>query len=505
MRRPRSWRTSPRRCRRSPGGRAARHGRAAPPRRRRHRGRRGGSTRRLRPRTYVRNRGAARQALPPARCGEQRADRVAGERKDGPVSEAIRAAIDAAGGAIPFSEFQRLALYGPDGFYTRPVERVGRAGRRGGDFITSPEVGPLFGAVLARFLDAEWEGLGRPDPFTVVDAGAGPGTLARAVLAAAPRCAAALRYVAVEISESQRALHPPGVESRPRHARRPLRRRDRGQRAARQPADPAVRVRRVVARGLGGGRTGRHVRRGALGAARPAPCGAAGDGTARGPRPAPGRRRRLGGRGAGERRARSHRRLRLRPRHDRRARPPAVAGVAAHVPRPRARRPLPRRAGHPGHHGRARPRPVLRTGRRAHPGAVPAPVGDRRAGRRGRQRVDRTGGPPRPGRPRHAQPARRGRCPARPDRPRRLRRRGVDAGLTVTAFPGHAGRCWPLLGWRLVARIVEMATGELTASRDPRRQLSILLSRCRSTRRWRRAPGSAPRSIRPARRDRRSS
>ena len=131
------------------------------------------------------------------------------------VSEAIRAAIDAAGGAIPFSEFQRLALYGPDGFYTRPAERVGRAGRRGGDFITSPEVGPLFGAVLARFLDAEWEGLGRPDPFTVVDAGAGPGTLARAVLAAAPRCAPALRYVAVEISESQRALHPAGVESRP--------------------------------------------------------------------------------------------------------------------------------------------------------------------------------------------------------------------------------------------------------------------------------------------------
>ena len=44
--------------RRSPGGRAARRGRAAPPRRRTHRGRRAGSTRRLRPRTYVRNRGA---------------------------------------------------------------------------------------------------------------------------------------------------------------------------------------------------------------------------------------------------------------------------------------------------------------------------------------------------------------------------------------------------------------------------------------------------------------
>ena len=101
------------------------------------------------------------------------------------------------------------ALYGPDGFYTRG----GQAGRRG-DFLTSPEVGPLFGAVLARFLDAEWERLGRPAPFTVVDAGAGPGTLARSIVAAAPECRAVLRYIAVEVAEVQRRDHPPGVESR---------------------------------------------------------------------------------------------------------------------------------------------------------------------------------------------------------------------------------------------------------------------------------------------------
>jgi hypothetical protein len=28
--------------------------------------------------------------------------------------------------------------------------------------------------------------------------------------------------------------------------------------------------------------------------------------------------------------------------------------------------------------------------------------------------------------------------------------------MTIIAFPGHAGRCWPLLGWRLVARIGEV-------------------------------------------------
>ena len=100
------------------------------------------------------------------------------------------------------------ALYGPSGFYTTG----GHAGRRG-DFLTSPEVGPLFGAVVAHYLDAEWRRLGRPAEFTVIDAGAGPGTLARSVLAADPECSAAMRYVAVDVSDSQRAGHPEGVES----------------------------------------------------------------------------------------------------------------------------------------------------------------------------------------------------------------------------------------------------------------------------------------------------
>jgi SAM-dependent MidA family methyltransferase len=121
------------------------------------------------------------------------------------IREVIRAA-----GAIPFERFMELALYGSDGFYTK-VDG-GSAGRRG-DFITSPEVGPLFGAVIARYLDAEWDRIGRPTAFTVVEAGAGPGTLARSVLAARPMCADAMRYVAVEVSAGQRERHPDGVES----------------------------------------------------------------------------------------------------------------------------------------------------------------------------------------------------------------------------------------------------------------------------------------------------
>lgn len=110
--------------------------------------------------------------------------------------------------AISFEHFMQLALYGQHGFYVSG----GFAGRRG-DFITSPEVGPLFGAVLARALDAWWRELGEPDDFTVIDAGAGPGTLARSITAAHPACAAALRYVAVEVSAAQRERHPAGIVS----------------------------------------------------------------------------------------------------------------------------------------------------------------------------------------------------------------------------------------------------------------------------------------------------
>ena len=124
------------------------------------------------------------------------------------AANSITAAITAAGGAISFEQFMSLALYGEGGFY----QTGGKAGRRG-DFITSPEVGPLFAAVIARYLDDCWNELGCPSSFDVVEVGAGPGTLARGVFDAKPECLAAMNYIAVEISASQRELHPEFVES----------------------------------------------------------------------------------------------------------------------------------------------------------------------------------------------------------------------------------------------------------------------------------------------------
>jgi SAM-dependent MidA family methyltransferase len=113
-------------------------------------------------------------------------------------------------GPIRFDAFVELALYGDGGFFTSG----GGAGRRA-DFITSPEVGPLYGAVFARAIDAEWARLGRPDPFVVIEGGAGRGALAQAVLDAGPACAPALRYVCVERSADLRARAADALPAEP--------------------------------------------------------------------------------------------------------------------------------------------------------------------------------------------------------------------------------------------------------------------------------------------------
>jgi SAM-dependent MidA family methyltransferase len=114
-------------------------------------------------------------------------------------------------GPLPFSEIVREALYGETGFYT-----LGGGAGQQRDFVTSPEVGPLFGAVIANALDSWWAELGKPNPFVVADCGAGPGALASAILSAKPMCAYALRLLLVDTSpvmrDAQRRRRLPLVE-----------------------------------------------------------------------------------------------------------------------------------------------------------------------------------------------------------------------------------------------------------------------------------------------------
>jgi len=98
--------------------------------------------------------------------------------EDVELLDRIREAIQR-DGPMSFARFMELALYAPDGGYYRgPAVRPGRDG----DFITAPELHPIFGATLATAIEEIWQRLGEPAPFVVRELGAGTGALALAVL-----------------------------------------------------------------------------------------------------------------------------------------------------------------------------------------------------------------------------------------------------------------------------------------------------------------------------------
>src|SRR5437899_3268781 len=102
-------------------------------------------------------------------------------------------------GPITFREFTAIALYEPRlGYYCTGRETMGRAG----DYLTSPEVSPIFGAMVGRQLREMWEAMGSPARWDVVEAGAGNGTLCRDILRWArqmsPEFFEAIRYLNVE-------------------------------------------------------------------------------------------------------------------------------------------------------------------------------------------------------------------------------------------------------------------------------------------------------------------
>lgn len=91
--------------------------------------------------------------------------------------EAILAEINERG-PMTFARFMERALYEPGlGYYATSRERTTRSG----DFLTAPELHPIFGQTVARQIKRMWERLGRPTDFTVREYGAGRGTLAQAL------------------------------------------------------------------------------------------------------------------------------------------------------------------------------------------------------------------------------------------------------------------------------------------------------------------------------------
>ena len=110
----------------------------------------------------------------------------------------IRYEVERAG-PMPFERFMDLALYDPDGGYYRSAEaRPGRAG----DFITAPELHPIFGEMLGRAMAQVWDALGRPEPFVITEHGAGEGAMAVPLLRTTP---AAVRYAPLEVDQRRLA------------------------------------------------------------------------------------------------------------------------------------------------------------------------------------------------------------------------------------------------------------------------------------------------------------
>ena len=121
----------------------------------------------------------------------------------------VRDEIAQHGGFIPFSRYMELVLYAPGlGYYVAGARKFGADG----DFVTGPELTPLYGAAIARQIEAIFSAArGR----TIVELGAGSGALAASLLDALGACdAAPERYCILEVSPELRARQQATIAAR---------------------------------------------------------------------------------------------------------------------------------------------------------------------------------------------------------------------------------------------------------------------------------------------------
>lgn len=112
----------------------------------------------------------------------------------------IRAELERCDGRIPFERYMELALYAPGlGYYSAGSTKLGRAG----DFVTAPELSPLFAFCLARQCRAVLQAVPRGE---ILEFGAGSGALACDLLQELERLGALPeRYRILEPSADLRA------------------------------------------------------------------------------------------------------------------------------------------------------------------------------------------------------------------------------------------------------------------------------------------------------------
>jgi len=112
----------------------------------------------------------------------------------------IRAQVQRAGGWLPFDRYMALALYAPGlGYYANASRKFGPLPSSGSDFVTAPELTPLFGQALARQVRQALQVSGTRE---VWEFGAGSGALAQQLLEALGTDID--RYTIVDLSGSLR-------------------------------------------------------------------------------------------------------------------------------------------------------------------------------------------------------------------------------------------------------------------------------------------------------------
>ena len=115
----------------------------------------------------------------------------------------LREAIAQAGGWLPFDRFMALALYQPGlGYYANQGRKFGAMPQSGSDFVTAPELSPLFGRALAAQVAQVLRATGTDE---LLEFGAGSGALAEQVLDALDAQGVAVsRYAIVDLSGTLR-------------------------------------------------------------------------------------------------------------------------------------------------------------------------------------------------------------------------------------------------------------------------------------------------------------
>ena len=112
--------------------------------------------------------------------------------------------IAAAGGWLPFERFMHLALYAPGlGYYAHGSRKFGALPESGSDFVTAPELSPLFARALAVQVADSLAATGTDE---VWEFGAGSGALAAGLIEALDALGQPLaRYTIVDVSGALRA------------------------------------------------------------------------------------------------------------------------------------------------------------------------------------------------------------------------------------------------------------------------------------------------------------